>query len=193
MKGCRPLKPSEIRLISAELTIRDRCIFILGIRTGFRISELLSINVGDVVDEGGRVRGTVVVQKRNTKGKTCGMAVPLHHEAVGAIQALLRVDPGDADDPLFRSEVSGGRGGGRLCQSVFRKALKKALSRASIQDAHLVSTHSLRKSYAARMYEALDKNIFKLQRAMRHQNIDSTTKYIGVDDEEIGNAILKVK
>lgn len=194
MRGCRSLSDSEIKSLSMHLSTRDRTILILGVRAGFRIQELLSLNVGDVLGPNGSMLDTVKVQRSNTKGKTEGQAVPMHAEAKAVLSEYLATRPGaKPDEPLFLSAGTGGKFPGRLEQSVFRKALKKASSRASIRDQHLVSTHSLRKSYAARMYRALGENIFKLQRAMRHASITSTTNYLGVDDEEIFDAIKNVK
>ena len=52
MKGTRPLANDEIRLVSACFTgtfeARNRGLFMLGVSTGGRISELLSLTIGDV-------------------------------------------------------------------------------------------------------------------------------------------------
>lgn len=52
MKGCRALTADEVVRVSQAFhgtyAERDRALFILGIKTGFRISELLSLGVGDV-------------------------------------------------------------------------------------------------------------------------------------------------
>ena len=52
MKGTRPLDNKEIRLVSACFTgtfeERNRGLFMLGVSTGGRISELLSLTIGDV-------------------------------------------------------------------------------------------------------------------------------------------------
>ncbi len=52
MKGTSPLDNSEIRLVSACFTgtfaTRNRGLFMLGVSTGGRISELLSLQIGDV-------------------------------------------------------------------------------------------------------------------------------------------------
>ena len=56
MKGCRPLTDPEIALVSRSFggtyALRDRAWFILGLKTGFRIAELLSLRVGDVWQHG---------------------------------------------------------------------------------------------------------------------------------------------
>ena len=52
MKGTRPLNKNEIRLVSACFTgtyeVRNRGLFMLGVSTGGRISELLSLTIADV-------------------------------------------------------------------------------------------------------------------------------------------------
>ena len=52
MKGTRPLDNDEIRRVSAAFTgtfeLRNRGLFMLGVSTGGRISELLSLQIGDV-------------------------------------------------------------------------------------------------------------------------------------------------
>ena len=49
MKGCRPLTDPEILAVKdGFVRTRDKALFILGLKTGLRISELLSLKVGDV-------------------------------------------------------------------------------------------------------------------------------------------------
>ena len=78
MQGCRPLTDDEINRVLNALegteAARDRLLFVMGINTGLRISELLSINVCNVWD-GRKVRDRVRIQRRNTKGKKAGSAL----------------------------------------------------------------------------------------------------------------------
>ena len=52
MKGTRSLDNDEIRRVSTcfagTFATRNRCLFMLGVSTGGRISELLSLTIGDV-------------------------------------------------------------------------------------------------------------------------------------------------
>ena len=56
MKGTRPLDNDEIRRVSTCFTgtfqVRNRGLFMLGVSTGGRISELLSLTIGDVYQNG---------------------------------------------------------------------------------------------------------------------------------------------
>ena len=66
MKGCRPLEEKEIQEISEKLTQmgrhgqRNQLLLLLGCRTGFRISELLSIKVRDAIQHGKAVNRVTV-------------------------------------------------------------------------------------------------------------------------------------
>ena len=56
MKGTRPLNNDEIRRVSAVFTgtfeVRNRGLFMIDVSTGGRLSELLSLRVGDVYQNG---------------------------------------------------------------------------------------------------------------------------------------------
>ena len=185
MSGCRAINDAEIELVKAELTEpRDYCLFILGIRTGFRISELLKINVPDVVDAKGRVYDRVTVSWRWIKEKR-SREVLLHPDAQEAIRRLMfgRIN---ATGPLFKS-----RNGEMKPLSRFRayKILKDAFGRAGLRGA--LATHTLRKTFAQKMYENLGRDILATRDAIGHRQLDSTLKYISTSVDRIRAAILK--
>src|SRR5215510_6462562 len=88
MKGCRPLSDEEITVMSRSFggtyAARDWALFIIGLRSGFRISELLSLRVGDVRQHG-RLVDQVTVRRAHMKRKTEGRTVPVHPEAKQAL------------------------------------------------------------------------------------------------------------
>ena len=90
MAGCRALTEAEVALISRSFggryAARDRALFLLGVHTGFRISELLSLRVGDVWQYG-RLTETVSVARRHMKRKRQGRTIALHPVASQAILA----------------------------------------------------------------------------------------------------------
>jgi hypothetical protein len=53
MKGCRALTDDEVALVSKSFSgtyaARDKALFVLGVKSSFRISELLSLTVGGCV------------------------------------------------------------------------------------------------------------------------------------------------
>ena len=74
MKGARHLSREEIQNLAqsfyGEYETRNRTLFLLGLNLGTRISELLSLNVGDVWQYEKPVE-ILELRKAITKGMTC--------------------------------------------------------------------------------------------------------------------------
>ena len=89
MKGTRPLDNNEIRLVSACFTgtfeHRNRGLFLLGVSTGGRISELLSLTIGDVWQNGKPVTD-LLYEKNIVKGGEVSRAVPVNTDGRVAIE-----------------------------------------------------------------------------------------------------------
>jgi integrase len=98
MKGCQPLAEDEVDVVrksfSGIYATRDKALFILGVKSGFRISELLSLRVGDVWQHG-RLVDRVTVARAHMKKKVEGRTVVLHPEAKAALTAWLDVRKAD--------------------------------------------------------------------------------------------------
>ncbi|OGS33033.1 MAG: hypothetical protein A2218_07830 [Elusimicrobia bacterium RIFOXYA2_FULL_53_38] len=186
MNGMRPLTDDEVTRIAAGFTSkRDRALFFLGIRTGFRISELLSLKVGDVV-QGGEIAHSVSVARRNMKGKIEGRTIPLHEEARAALEMWvteLNAAGATATFPLFLS-----RKGGAITRTQAWKVLTTAYSRAGVFGR--LGTHGLRKTFASRVYERLGRDLIKTQRALGHKAITSTVAYLSFAESDVDAAII---
>ncbi len=182
------MRAEEVKAIQSHMSLRDRALFTLGIRAGFRASELLSLNVSDVRYSDDTIRETVTVAKRNTKGKQQSRTVPMHPEAASAIKALLDSRRAEQDQPLFISSR-----GARLDRVTVTRNFKTALERSGIRDDGRLGTHCWRKTFALGVYEAVDRNILDLQHAMGHKQLSTTANYIQVDIERINEVIKKLK
>ena len=92
MKGTRPLDNDEIRSVSTCFTgtfeIRNRGLFLLGVSTGGRISELLSLRVGDVY-QNRRAVTDLLYTKRIVKGGEVSRSVPVNADGRRAIDELV--------------------------------------------------------------------------------------------------------
>ena len=110
MKGTRPLDNSEIMLVSAcfdgTFATRNRGLFLLGVSTGGRISELLSLTIGDVY-QNGRAVTDLRFDRSIVKGGEVSRAVPVNR------------DCREIKDPRF--VVRGERGKARFNASTRRK------------------------------------------------------------------------
>ena len=92
MKGTRPLDNAEIRRVLACFTgiyeIRNRGLFMLGFSTGGCISELLSLQIGDVYQNGNAV-SDLLFQKSIVKGSELSRAVPVNADGRLTIDMLI--------------------------------------------------------------------------------------------------------
>jgi integrase len=72
MIGSRPLTSEEVasvlKTFSGAYAARDRALFILGLKSGFRISEMLSLRVSNVWKDG-KVAEVVSVARKRMKGE----------------------------------------------------------------------------------------------------------------------------
>ena len=92
MKGTRPLDNDEIRRVSTCFTgtfaTRNRGLFMLGVSTGGRISELLSLTIGDVYQNRKAVTD-LLFDKSIVKGGEVNRAVPVNRDGRRAIEDLI--------------------------------------------------------------------------------------------------------
>jgi len=177
VKGARPLTSEEIESISQTFSgkyeVRNRCMFILGIKTGMRISELLSLDIGDVFEKGKPV-DVLNLRKQQVKGKKEARSIPLNDAAKDAIKELVEWHGEITDStPLFPSQI----GGDRITRMQGHRILKKAYEDAGLTGK--VTTHSLRKSFGTKIY-AVTKDIMVTKELLGHANVNTTQKYIGV-------------
>lgn len=189
MKGCRPLSHAERQAILEHCREgRERALLVLGVATGYRISELLSLDIGDVIDEAGAPRHYVTVEARNTKTKE-GRTIVLGGQAgkvLAEYAGALRAAGAGLDGALFP-----GRKGRHMSRCHAWRILKSLFARSGIAGA--VATHTLRKTFAAEMYKALDGRIEKVQKALGHKSITSTVCYLSFNAEEVDRAIEEME
>jgi site-specific recombinase XerD len=185
MKGARKFKDSEIAQIASSFSgryaVRDRTLFILGLSTGGRISELLSLRVKDVWQYFKPV-DTIYFQKSKTKGKRHGRGVPIKTAAQNAITELMQWYQGQGiklseETPFFLSQK-----GGEITRQHAHDILNKAFSIAKLQGK--VSAHSLRKTYANKLLQQ-GGNLYAVKEALGHASVQTTQDYLGISEEEL--------
>ena len=192
MKGTRPLNNDEIRRVSAAFTgtyeVRNRALFMLGVSTGGRISELLSLRIADVYQNKKPVTD-LLFDKSIVKGKQTSRAVPVNVDGRDAIDTLVnwhrdRYGDLDANRPLFPSRNR--KGNVALNRQTAHDMLKEAFMSAGLNGK--LATHSLRKSFAQRVYEQSN-DIYLVQELLGHKNVATTQKYLGVNYADAREAV----
>ena len=149
--------------------IRETAIIELLYGTGARISEVVSLNVGDVMKMDG---GEVSSLRLSGKGGKVRV-VPLGSYARSALeQYLVRVRP-----QLVQRERSAlflNDRGGRLTRQSMWRSVSEAAQRANIET--VVSPHSLRHSYATHLLDG-GADVRVVQELLGHSSVTTTQIY----------------
>ncbi len=191
MKGTRPLDNAEIRKVSDAFdgifAVRNRSLFMLGVSVGGRISELLALKVNDVWQNGKPVKD-LLFDRNIVKGGEISRAVPVNVDGREAIENLITWQTelyGNIKPirPLFPSR--NGQGSQTMTRKAAHDVLKRAFETAGLNGK--LGTHSLRKSYAQRLYEQTN-DIYAVQEMLGHKSVITTQRYLGVNYASVREA-----
>jgi integrase len=204
MAGMRDYSDEEIELVrksfGGRYALRDRCYFEMALQMGLRVSEMLSIRVGQVYHYS-RVVDELSIGRKHMKGGKAGKAsgrtlpvfAPTKPHILAWLQRMARLlkvkDVKDLDPalPLFLSRVRNPDGSRRAIARETAWRIIKAIA----QDNELpgaVGTHSTRKTLA-RKAMAWSKDIRVVQRILGHKSLQSTECYLrSLTGREVWNA-----
>lgn len=165
---------SHIELFKNALSGRNLLLFTVGINVGLRITDLLSLKVGDI-----RNQDSVTITEGKTKKKR---TFTLNDSVKDAVATLVPADASD-DDYVFPSR-KGSKPIGRV--QAYR-ILNAAVIRAGLADVYTsFGAHSLRKSFGYFAYES-GVDITLLMRVLNHSSQRETLRYIGIEAEEVAD------
>lgn len=190
MKGMRPLTDSEVERVFLKLddrnkryAARNKLLFMFGLKTGLRITEILSVKVSDVMTNG-KVNQTVYIKRRNLKGKREGRILPLHDAVKPLIRNWVKKANLGPDDFLFISQ----RTRKQMKRESVHRLFKKVYHLLGLEGS--IGLHGMRKKFAKTIFERTGNNILAVQRALGHANISTTLAYLEPSQELVNSAIL---
>lgn len=197
MIGCRPLSSEELADVLVALSrkdsgLRDAALMVLGVTTGFRISELLSLKIRDVT-HGGSLNSHVRIPQSRMKGKKrsrSALLAPVARDYLAPWLELLKASGRDgANLWLFPSR----KGALPISRIQAHRILADAFAVAGIDGSFgELGTHCMRKTFAARMWVAHNGNIWKVQNALGHASPASTVAYLSFNEDEQRDAVESV-
>ena len=159
---------------------RDFAIITLFLNCGIRLSELVGINIKDIVFSEDKLN---VIGKGN-KERT----IYLNKACVNAINSYLAVRPrtgikSGSEVALFLSERLE-----RISRRTVQYIVKQELLKAGL-DANKYSVHKLRHTAATLMYQYGNVDIRALQELLGHESISTTQIYTHVNNEQVRHAV----
>lgn len=181
-----PIKSSQdINTIKKMLKTdkpRDYCLFILGINTNLRASDLISITVGQVRNLNA---GDELVVKEKKTGKT--RRITLNQSAVEAIRHWLRSSQGQDltdDEYLFKSQR------GTLTRESVHRLVKSWCKSINLPGNY--GSHTLRKTFGYHQRVQLNTSIPELMVMFNHSTQRQTLDYLCIQADEIKDAYMKL-
>lgn len=170
-------KIKAIKKLLKEQSPRDYLLFVLGINTGLKISEMLTIKWSDILKERGTIKNFI---ERDSEHE---MPIYINTKVKNAICFYLSYISFDYSDYVFKSSKTNEPISRQQAYRIINKAAKKVGIEGNI------GTHSMRKTFG---YHAYKKGIAiaLLQKIFHHTSSSETLKYLGIKkDEEIKTEI----
>jgi integrase len=164
---------------------RDEALFTVGINMAMRISDLLSLTVGDVLDQNGWLVDAIEMPD---KKKGTIRRFPLNKSVKSCLASYLYGRKGAArSEPLFPSQQGDG------LASLSRWQARKILCAAGkSMGLNRIGTNSLRKTFAYHVYKDSGGDIGLVQRLLHQPCAESTLKYIGIEPGQVQNHPLEL-
>ncbi|MCT4584072.1 MAG: site-specific integrase [Peptostreptococcaceae bacterium] len=168
-------KIEEIKNIFLKQSYRNYLLFLLGINSGLRISDLLKLKVGDV-----RNKSHITLKEQKT-GKTKKFPIYNITEEIN-----FYIESMKGDEYLFQSREGSNKPIGRV-QSY--NILNKAAKKVGLSE---IGTHTLRKTFGYHFYKKY-KDVALLQELFGHSAPSVTLRYIGINQDMIDEAYKNFK
>jgi integrase len=148
---------------------RDYIMFLMGINTGLRVSDLLNLKIKDVKGK----KKITVKEGKTEKARTIHLT-NIFDELNTYVKSI------DGSEWLFPSR----KGDKPISRIQAYRQLNKASEMVDMPDG--IGTHTMRKTFGYWHYKQF-KDVAELQMILNHSHPDITLKYIGITEEEIEN------
>jgi len=176
---------------------RDNMLFICGINFGLRISDLLRLRFCHLINEDLSFKDEFPLlekKTKNTRKVKKNRWLTINDAVIDAVTTYLTHVPAKLDDFMFRSESPNGKTENRALDSRSVNRILEGLQDDLSLSLHF-SSHSLRKTFGYHQMAMSNNDPRKLvilQKMFGHSSIAQTMEYIGITDEEISEAYLRL-
>ncbi len=182
-EASKPIKDIEqlkdIRDYLKAKNERDYVLFMLGIMTGYRAGDLVSLKVRDI-KEALEVGKFIILEskKKNSNNIKEKNKRPRKAEIIPELDKILREYIRNKSDYeyIFPSR----KGNSYINVERVSKILKEAANFFNMKN---ITAHSMRKTYAYTIYINNDKDLLTVKELLGHSSINETKAYLGLDEE----------
>ncbi|OXS74246.1 site-specific integrase [Domibacillus enclensis] len=184
----QPIKEKQkieaMKKVLRASALRNELLFVLGINTGLRISDLLGLRIQDVWTSKNEPAERIELKEKKTS--------KVRHVALNSKSRLLirqyiekeRHQPAP-DEPLFLSQK-----GGPISRQHAYDILNTAARLIGITDR--IGTHSLRKTFGYFAYQQ-GTDLAMIQKLLNHSSQAETLRYIGITQEQMDDVVMRLE
>ena len=159
---------------------RNYVLFLVGVTTGYRAGDLVKLKVRDIKEAIRRKEFTILEgKKKNSKNIREKNRKPRSVELIPGVEKILKEYIKDKKDYEYIFQSRKGTNKHIGVQAV-SNILKKAGEYFGLHD---ITAHSMRKTYAYKLYIESGRDIVLVKELLGHSSIEETKKYIGLDRE----------
>ena len=174
-------KIEAMKKILKSTHLRDYCLFTIGINSALRISDLLKLNIGDVVDENMKPVDKISLREQKTQKLK---EFPLGKTSVKALKEYLATSENcKPEDSLFPSR----KGGVPMTRVQAYRIIRDAARAVGITER--IGSHTLRKTFGYHAYRQ-GSDITLVQKLLNHSSPGDTLAYIGITQDDLDNVYL---
>lgn len=159
---------------------RDYVLFMFGIYSGLRISDMLQFRVRDVRDTKGNIREHFYIREKKT-GKEKRMK--FHSDLKMILKSYIKNKPDY--EFLFLSQKGNNKPISR--QQAYR-VLKNAANKFGLES---IGCHTMRKTFGYQLYKKTRDGI-TIKEILNHDDLSTTLRYIGVNQDRKDKIIEEV-
>lgn len=195
MKEVQPIRDTKKidamkSIMKGESNYRDLLLFVLGINTGLRISDILALKWSSFINGGGRLLkagdqlNVVEIKTKKIKNfminKSVAEALKFYYDSLGSVKP---------DDPVFSSRKTDDGSLQPITRIAAWQMLNRYANMVGLNDG--IGTHTLRKTFGYHLYKkgvALE----YIQKMLNHSSPAITLRYIGITQEQLNDIYVEL-
>ena len=175
-----------LKVLMADKEYNTALLFASGFYFGLRIGDILRLKWGQITSSSFRLIEGKTKKKR---------AIDIHKDFTRLVNKVIKeIGTQDPEQFVFVAQRRNMRKDRPISLVAANKRIKKAFDQYGIETQN-PSSHTLRKTFARRVYENEQKSeaaLILLSKILNHRDTATTRKYIGITNEQIVNAYLSL-
>lgn len=179
--------------VSGQYAERNLAIFYIGVATGYRLQDIVGLTIGEIKESLEDDKFIIQEQKQynaweewRRQNPNKNRKPPKKREAVIKVNLRKFLNSYCRNKPKSAYAFESHKKGNHITQQSYSAILTKVGKDLGLKD---ISGHSLRKTYATRLYN-YTRDLEFVRKALNHKSVETTKLYLGIEDEIKDNSSM---